>query len=315
MNGKPLVTFALFAYNQEKYIRNAVQGAFAQTYSPLEIILSDDCSTDRTFKIMQKMADEYNGPHKIILNRNDKNLNIGGHVNKIGKLVTGEIVVMAAGDDISVPERTDKVVSFFQDCPEAFAVFSNISCIDNDGQLAKNQILLPRKIKKISMSRMIRNGGGVGPGAAYAYRAKCFFYPWEFPEFYNIEDRLLPLRASLLGDVFYFPAILVRYRLNLNDTTFVNSYTKLFAKYNSMYMEEISKTLKYAVVHNNLSRLKGFLYSKLVLWNPRIHKRIFVLKNKGGLLNRLQSLILSGIINFDAIPTWLMSKINKNNIQ
>jgi len=40
---RPLLTFALFGYNQEQYIREAVEGAFAQTYSPLEIILSDDC--------------------------------------------------------------------------------------------------------------------------------------------------------------------------------------------------------------------------------------------------------------------------------
>lgn len=45
----PLVTFALLAYSQEKYIREAVEGAFAQTYEPLEIILSDDCSSDRTY--------------------------------------------------------------------------------------------------------------------------------------------------------------------------------------------------------------------------------------------------------------------------
>jgi len=45
---RPLVTFALVAYNQEQYIREAVEGAFAQTYEPLEIILSDDCSSDRT---------------------------------------------------------------------------------------------------------------------------------------------------------------------------------------------------------------------------------------------------------------------------
>ena len=50
--GRPLITFALFAYNQEKYIEEAVQGAFLQTYSPLEIILSDDGSTDRTFEII-----------------------------------------------------------------------------------------------------------------------------------------------------------------------------------------------------------------------------------------------------------------------
>ena len=58
---RPLVTFALFAYNQEQFIREAVEGAFAQTYEPLEIILSDDCSTDRTFEIMQEMASACEG--------------------------------------------------------------------------------------------------------------------------------------------------------------------------------------------------------------------------------------------------------------
>ena len=51
---RPLVTFALFAYNQEEFIREAVEGAFAQTYEPLEIILSDDCSSDRTYEIIQE---------------------------------------------------------------------------------------------------------------------------------------------------------------------------------------------------------------------------------------------------------------------
>ena len=48
---KPLLTFAVGAYNQERFIREAVESAFAQTYSPLEIVLSDDCSRDRTFEI------------------------------------------------------------------------------------------------------------------------------------------------------------------------------------------------------------------------------------------------------------------------
>ena len=51
-SSRPLITFALMAYNQEQLIEEAVAGALAQTYSPLEIILSDDCSTDRTFSIM-----------------------------------------------------------------------------------------------------------------------------------------------------------------------------------------------------------------------------------------------------------------------
>ena len=95
---KPLVTFALFAYNQEQFIREAVEGAFAQTYEPLEIILSDDCSTDRTFEIMQVMAAKYKGPHQVQVRKNEKNLGLADHINEVVKVTHGQVVVVAAGD-------------------------------------------------------------------------------------------------------------------------------------------------------------------------------------------------------------------------
>ena len=89
----PLITFALLSFNQELFIREAVEGAFAQTYSPLEIILSDDCSSDGTFEIMEDMAASYKGPHKIILNRNTVNRGTGDHVNHVMKLAEGDLIV------------------------------------------------------------------------------------------------------------------------------------------------------------------------------------------------------------------------------
>ncbi len=102
---RPLVTFALFSYNQEQYIREAVEGAFSQTYSPLEIILSDDGSTDRTFNILSEMAASYKGPHKLIINRMAKNSGIANHINYVIDLANGELVILAAGDDISISTR------------------------------------------------------------------------------------------------------------------------------------------------------------------------------------------------------------------
>lgn len=83
-NKNPLITIAVFAYNQEEFIRDAVNGAFSQTYSPLEIILSDDCSSDRTFEIMQEMANTYQGPHRVICRRNPFNLGTALHVQTVG---------------------------------------------------------------------------------------------------------------------------------------------------------------------------------------------------------------------------------------
>ena len=94
MTDRPLITFALFAYNQEKFIEEAVLGVFYQTYSPLEIILSDDGSSDNTFEIMSRMASEYVGPHTIVLNRNQPNIGLIQHVNKVvDEISKGEIVV------------------------------------------------------------------------------------------------------------------------------------------------------------------------------------------------------------------------------
>jgi len=129
----PLVTFALFAYNQEKFIREAVEGAFAQTYEPLEIILSDDCSTDRTFEIMQEMAAAYRGPHRVRAVQTPQNLGVVQHVLLRGREAAGDIVVLAAGDDISLPERVARHVPCYVD-PKVWAVSTGFQLIDEYGQ-------------------------------------------------------------------------------------------------------------------------------------------------------------------------------------
>ena len=68
---KPLVTISMITYNQERYVRDAVRGALAQTYEPLEIVISDDCSTDSTWDIIRDEVEAYRksgGIHKNIVN-------------------------------------------------------------------------------------------------------------------------------------------------------------------------------------------------------------------------------------------------------
>ncbi|RYZ44719.1 MAG: glycosyltransferase family 2 protein, partial [Sphingobacteriales bacterium] len=93
MSEQPLlVTFALVAYKQEQFIAEAVRGALSQTYSPLEIIISDDCSPDRTFEIIQQEAASYTGPHTIRLNRNERNIGLSAHINQVMTMITGQLV-------------------------------------------------------------------------------------------------------------------------------------------------------------------------------------------------------------------------------
>ena len=134
-NDRPLITLALFAYNQERFIREALAGVFSQTYSPLQIILSDDHSSDATYAIMEKETSQYTGTNKILLNRNTENLGIGRHVNKVMALAEGDLVVGAAGDDISFPYRVEKIYQkWIQHDKGAVSIHSSVIRIGTNGE-------------------------------------------------------------------------------------------------------------------------------------------------------------------------------------
>lgn len=121
----PLVSFCLITYNQEKFILDALQGAVSQDYENIEIIVSDDCSTDDTYTIIGSFFENYKGNKKVILNRNAENIGIREHCNKIlRELSHGDIIVLAAGDDVSLPERCSESVRIMKKHPEV----SSLSC-------------------------------------------------------------------------------------------------------------------------------------------------------------------------------------------
>ena len=174
---RPLVTFAVFAYNQEEYIREAVEGAFAQTYEPLEIILSDDCSTDRTFEIMQEMAAAYEGPHRVRAVQTDRNLGVTQHVLLRGNEAAGDIVVLAAGDDISAETRCARHVDLYND-PSVMAVTSGYDIVDSQGTIISRNHEQPLIKNAASSQRKLFNSLQhpyvVIQGSTASYRRDAF---------------------------------------------------------------------------------------------------------------------------------------------
>lgn len=131
----PLVSYFVVSYNEEKYIREAVQSAFDQDYPNMEIVLSDDNSSDGTFEIMKEMAANYKGPHKVVLNQNVPNLGPRDHYCKVlYELCHGEYIVFADGDDISKPNRTSVSVDFMIKHPEVMSLSCESQLINENGE-------------------------------------------------------------------------------------------------------------------------------------------------------------------------------------
>lgn len=161
---RPLVTFALFAYNQEKYIREAVEGAFSQTYTPLEIILSDDNSCDSTFEIMEEMAREYKGPHLVKVRKESANRGTLGHLVNAAKTAEGALMVVAAGDDVSNPNRCKALLETFRNS-DADAIYSAADPMDGTAPIK------PRHVFKCVITGKTLE---YGLGATAAYNPEVF---------------------------------------------------------------------------------------------------------------------------------------------
>jgi glycosyltransferase involved in cell wall biosynthesis len=232
MRERPLITFALLAYNQERFIEEAIRGALSQTYSPLEIILSDDFSRDETFEIMQRMAKEYLGPHRIILNRNQSNLGLVPHVNRVAmELSAGELLVLAAGDDISLPERTETVWQAWEETGrQAYGISAGFTKIDTNGVLADKINWQRSGFIEGDLNDFVANLKG-GVGCSFAFHRDVFssFGPITIPK--SIEDRTIAIRARMLGKVYWIEKPLVLYRVTGNNITRCDSYRERVRKY------------------------------------------------------------------------------------
>jgi glycosyltransferase involved in cell wall biosynthesis len=209
---RPLISFALLAYKQEQYIREAVEGAFSQTYSPLEIILSDDCSPDRTFDIMREMAAQYNGPHQVVLTKNTINQGLADHINKACALAKGKFIVAAAGDDISLPERTACLYDAWENAgPNVNSIFSDATYIDENGKQLGTWF-----DGGWIVAQTLQEGIGGRPmavlGCTHMFSRQTFEIFGPIPNGVIQEDNLIPFRSLLLGRVEYVPTPLVLYR-------------------------------------------------------------------------------------------------------
>ncbi|MHB8210559.1 MAG: glycosyltransferase [Acidithiobacillus sp.] len=212
MGDKPLVTFALFAYNQEQFIREAIEGAFSQTYSPLEIILSDDCSSDNTFAIMKEMAAAYTGEHMVRVRSCAKNRGLAEHINEVMREVRSEFIVVAAGDDISEMSRVARLVK------DRTKYRDNIVCIYSDIAIinAEGDIIRPRgnhcDYSSVNFGGFIKKPYALM--CSYAFDASVYRKLGELlPNLCN-EDFIFPFRTLLLGGVVaYIDEPLVRYRI------------------------------------------------------------------------------------------------------
>lgn len=139
MSNNPLVSVCIPVYNAVKYIEQTLNCFLNQTYSNIEIIVSDDCSTDGTLEKLEKFKDH----EKITILKNSKNTGIGPNWNNAYNKAKGKYIVIANADDIHFSNFIEKAVNNILLNDVDFVSFKYEICFDNGSLNKKASIYQP----------------------------------------------------------------------------------------------------------------------------------------------------------------------------
>lgn len=202
----PLVSVIIPCYNAEKYVEEAVRSIMNQSYKNLEIIVTDDCSSDNTLMILETLAVE---DARIKVIKNKENLKIVKSLNNMIEIAQGKYIARMDADDISLPERIEKQVNFMEENPEYGVCGTNAWIIDENGKYLSKSIL---PINYNDIKELIHFKNPVYHPSILGLRSIFIMYKYKIEyqhaEDYELWNRLIKNKIKITN----LSSILLKYR-------------------------------------------------------------------------------------------------------
>lgn len=136
MQNNPLVTVICLCYNQGAYVVESLNSVISQSYSLIELIILDDCSTDNSKKVINEWLLKHPNIAFIAFIANETNLGNTTTFNKALKIAKGEYIIDLAADDILLPNCMKKQIEKFNSSTykNLGIVYGNAEMIDEKGK-------------------------------------------------------------------------------------------------------------------------------------------------------------------------------------
>lgn len=131
MDSQPLVSVIMPSYNAEKYIAESIESVLHQTYRNWELLITDDCSCDRTPEIVQSYCQQDQRINFVVAKQH---AGIAKTRNQSIARAKGQFIAFLDNDDLWVPEKIEKQVRFIVENNYAF-VYSAYELMNEDGTL------------------------------------------------------------------------------------------------------------------------------------------------------------------------------------
>ncbi len=251
---KNKVSILMTVYNAEKYLKQSIYSVINQTYKNWELIIVDDCSTDKSLSIIKRFKNKKFRifPLKKKIGRT-KALNFGL------KKIKGNYVAILDADDISNKKRIETQINFFKKNNKDFLVGSWYKIIDKHGKFVK-LIKTNTDINKIYEKMTVNN---IFCHSSIMFRKKLLFKIGGYPkELTYSQDYGFILKSMKIRVPKIIPKLLTISRRHDESMTYYNKLKKYI---------NLDKIIVLIYIFKNF---KFNLYSGM-LWNLRFFKSLF----------------------------------------
>jgi glycosyltransferase involved in cell wall biosynthesis len=213
------ISIAICTYNGETYLQEQLNSYAAQTRLPDEVVVCDDCSSDKTVKIIRDFAER--APFPVRLYANETNLRSTKNFEKAISLCEGDIIFLSDQDDVWHKNKLEKFTAAFETDEQVGLVFCDGELVDEN--LISLNISAWQAIRfDKKRQNSVKNGDGLAvildnnvvTGCMMAFRAKYKDLLLPIPNDIQgvIHDHWIALLMFTVVKVNFIPERLVKYR-------------------------------------------------------------------------------------------------------
>lgn len=312
-----MVSIACITYNHENYIEDAIKGFLMQkTAFPIEVIIHDDASTDKTVEILRRYEEEYPDLIKPIYqleNQYSKGVKISA--NYVWPKCKGKYIALCEGDDYwTDPYKLQKQIDFMESNQDCTLCFHNAEIVNFD-KTSMNKLQIPNSKwgKEYYYGRNHKyNAGELEllesiPTASFLFPRSLVL---DLPKFYFdaiYGDEPLKLYLASKGYAYYIDEVMSAYRTNVKGSAMYKQrklverrirghmgYLDILDGFNEytegIYSKEIEESklkreIKILMLENNLKEIKQYKYKPYYktlrfVTKIKIHYRFYLEKIK-----------------------------------
>lgn len=240
-----VVSVALCTHNGERFIEDQLLSILAQSQPPIEIVLSDDASTDATVELARNTVKSYLDGHPDCITRlrvteNPEALGVVRNFEQAILACGSELVALSDQDDVWAVDKLERAAAVFAGRPNLLLLHTDARLIDEAGDALPGSLLAALEVSE-QVQHEIHNGlafellmrRNLVTGATVIIRRRLAEIAVPFPASW-VHDEWLALLAATMGEIDLVPEPLIDYRqhganqIGVRKLSFFGKFRRLF---------------------------------------------------------------------------------------